>query len=64
MKSRFAFRHKFADACYIIIIIIIMIIIIIKTLLRSIHRMALYPSKLSRLIYTKKNYKFMMIIYN
>ena len=54
--------HEFADTCYIIIIIII--IIIIKTLLRSIHRMALHPSKLSKLIYTKKTNKFMMIRYN
>ena len=47
--------HEFADTCYIIIIImIIIIIIIIKTLLRSIHRMALHPSKLTKFIYTKK----------
>ena len=37
----------------IIIIIIIMIIIIIKALLRSIHRMALHQSKLTKLIYAK-----------
>ena len=37
----------------IIIIIIIMIIIIIKALLRSIHRMALHKSKLTKLIYAK-----------
>ena len=38
----------------IIIIIIMIIIIIIKALLRSIHRMALHPSKLTKLINAKK----------
>ena len=38
----------------IMIIIIIIIIIIIKALLRSIHRMALHQSKLTKLIYVKK----------
>ena len=38
----------------IIIIMMMMIIIIIKALLRSIHRMALHPSKLTKFIYTKK----------
>ena len=37
----------------IIIMIIIIIIIIIKALLRSIHRMALHQSKLTKLIYAK-----------
>ena len=38
----------------IIIIIIMIIIIIIKALLRSIHRMALHQSKLTKFIYAKK----------
>ena len=36
-----------------IIIIIIIMIIIIKALLRSIHRMALHKSKLTKLVYAK-----------
>ena len=38
----------------LIIIIIIIIIITIKALLRYIHRMALHPGKLTKLIYAKK----------